>query len=74
LTNGVYVWAEDLRNLKKCLEVHKGLFAAYESQNEPNNFGNWTSQFKGKAPPWFADNWEGLLRPRQGDETRAQRG
>jgi len=59
LTNGVYVWAEDLRNLKKCLEVHKGLFAAYESQNEPNNFGNWTSQFKGKAPPWFADNWGG---------------
>ncbi len=54
---GVWRWDDDLAKLKRTFEIHNGKLHVYESQNEPNNFGNWTKRFKGPASPWLADNW-----------------
>jgi hypothetical protein len=55
--DGTWRWDEDLAKLKRAFEIHRGRVHVYESQNEPNNFGNWTKRFKGPASPWLADNW-----------------
>jgi hypothetical protein len=54
---GTWRWDDDLARLKRAFEIHQGRLHVYESQNEPNNFGNWTKRFKGPASPWLADNW-----------------
>jgi hypothetical protein len=55
--DGTWRWDEDLAKLKRAFDLHQGRLHVYESQNEPNNFGNWTKRFNGPASPWLADNW-----------------
>lgn len=57
-TDGIWRWDEDLAILKKYVEMHKGHFSVYESQNEPNNFGGWSKRWPHpQNQQWRPQGW-----------------
>ena len=55
---GVWTWNKDVSILKKYVELTKGHFAVFESQNEPNNFGGWSKRWPHpQGQQWRPQGW-----------------
>ena len=56
--DSVWRWDEDLALLKKYVELTKGHFQVFESQNEPNNFGGWSKRWPHpQGQQWRPHGW-----------------
>jgi inosine-uridine nucleoside N-ribohydrolase len=57
-SHGVWSFDEDVSMIKKYVELHKGHFQVYESQNEPNNFGGWSKRWPHpQKQEWRPQGW-----------------
>lgn len=56
--DSIWRWDADLSILKKYVQMHKGHFSVYESQNEPNNFGGWSKRWPHpQNQQWRPQGW-----------------
>ncbi|MDD3037808.1 hypothetical protein [Bacteroides sp.] len=54
----IWTWDEDISILKKYVELTKGHFSVFESQNEPNNFGGWSKRWPHpEGQQWRPQGW-----------------
>jgi hypothetical protein len=57
-SHGIWRFDEDVSMIKKYVEMHKGHFHVYESQNEPNNFGGWSKRWPHpQHQEWRPQGW-----------------
>ena len=55
---GIWTWDNDISILKKYVELTKGHFPIFESQNEPNNFGGWSKRWPHpEGQQWRPQGW-----------------
>lgn len=54
----IWTWDKDISILKKYVELTKGHFSVFESQNEPNNFGGWSKRWPHpEGQQWRPQGW-----------------